>query len=63
MSAQKPGRIRRAAHFIRTEPGLLRNVVAVVVVVALAFVLAVSIAAIPGESAARIRPADVLRTD
>lgn len=35
MSAQNPGRIRRAAHFIRTEPGLLRNVIAVIVVVAL----------------------------
>jgi phospholipid/cholesterol/gamma-HCH transport system substrate-binding protein len=35
MSAQNPGRIRRAIHFVRTEPGLLRNVIAVVVVVAL----------------------------
>jgi phospholipid/cholesterol/gamma-HCH transport system substrate-binding protein len=35
MSAQNPGRIGRAIHSIRTEPGLLRNVIAVVVVVAL----------------------------
>ena len=35
MSAENPGRLRRAAHFIRTEPGLLRNVIAVTVVVAL----------------------------
>ncbi len=35
MSAQNPGRIRRAIHYVRTEPGLLRNVIAVVVVVAL----------------------------
>ena len=35
MSAQNPGRIRRAIHYVRSEPGLLRNVIAVVVVVAL----------------------------
>lgn len=35
MSAENPGRIRRAVHFVRTEPGLLRNVIAVTVVVVL----------------------------
>ncbi|GAA4826816.1 hypothetical protein GCM10023201_11960 [Actinomycetospora corticicola] len=35
MSADNPGRLRRAAKFVRTEPGLLRNVIAVAVVVVL----------------------------
>lgn len=35
MSKEDPGRIGRAIHYIRSEPGLLRNVIAVTVVVIL----------------------------
>lgn len=35
MSAQKDGRLRRAVRYVRTEPGLLRNVIAIAVVIVL----------------------------
>jgi ABC-type lipoprotein release transport system permease subunit len=51
------------------EPALVRTVpvvtlpVILVLVVPAALVLAVAVAAVPGESAARTRPAEILRSE